>query len=72
MIATFNFQANIDCFIGGHFILIKDDLYVNQDIQGMYWLYSPDYDEPLAHLNKDDVIKLAGCDIFALRELIQS
>jgi len=60
------FQANFSCFIGNHFIITGETVKVLEDRDHLFWLFSSDYDEPIARLNKDDVCKLAGADIFQL------
>jgi hypothetical protein len=34
------------------------------DVNGLYWLYCADDEEPIAHLNSTDVCKLAGRNVF--------
>ena len=59
-IVLHTFQANFSCFIGNHAVIVGEALEVMEDRDGLYWLYFENDQEPLAHLNKDDVNKLAG------------
>ena len=51
--------AKFDCVIANRIIEVGDALTAREDVNGLYWIYLEDEDEPIAHLTAHDVNKLA-------------
>jgi hypothetical protein len=52
-------QAKFDCVIGNRIVEEGDKLTAREDIEGLYWIYLEDEDEPITRLAPHDVDKLA-------------